>query len=268
MIKSCAYSSSGIDQVFHRLQLKQKNGIYFEYDIRVDGETLFPRTNSLENFFLFQNFIVSTTEVIRFQLYKGKSNRYDCFEFLRNQKSENTENYPALSVEQKIEEALKKQKAEFELITLKNSVVRYKEKTRELKERVSQLEGELRNGSMISGVTQMIQQAKLIQQGGQPVETQTTIETKPLNGQTSEVEQQQPNTPIQSEQKESCSSTNVESMDEVTQKTLTILRELKEKLPNETFQKLMGTTLMLGDHPEIIPETRIFIAQTLKSKEK
>ncbi len=265
MIKSSAYSSSAIDQVFHRLQLKQKNGIYFEYDIRVDGETLFPRTNSLENFFLFQNFIVSTTELIRFQLYKGKSNRYDCYEFLRSQKNENND---VLSVEQKIEEALKKQKSEFELEGLRSSIVRYKEKTTELKEHVNQLEIELKQSNAIANIGKIIQQSNLFKQGEQPFSAQNIMESQSLNGQTTELQAQHSNTTIQNEQTLSSSNNDIQLMDELTKELVSMLTELKNKLTKETFEKLMGTTLMLGHNPEIITETRNFISLTLQSKTK
>ncbi len=228
MIKSCPLSSSAIDQIFHRLQLKQKNGIYFEYDVRVDGETLFPRTNSLDDFFLFQSFIVSSTEQIRFHIYKGKSNRYDCFEFLRNQKPESDS---VLNVEQKIEEALKKQRTEFELETLRNSVTRYKEKTRDLKERVSQLESELRQSSTISDIAKLIQQSNLIKQGETPVSAQILSESQPLNGQTAGEKEQHLNTNTHNEQTQPSSNNDVQLMDELTQELLSMLTNLKNKLP-------------------------------------
>lgn len=264
MVKSSPFSSSAIDQIYHRLQLRQKNGIYFEYDVRVDNEALFPRTNSLDDFYLFQNFIVSSTELICFHIYKGKSNRYDCFEFFRNQKPENNS---VLSIEQKIEEALKKQRTEFELETLRSSVTRYKEKTRDLKERVSQLESELRQSSTISDIAKLIQQSNLIKQGETPVSAQSLAESQPL-GQIAEVQDNiQANTTNPSEQPQSSNQVVVEPMDELTQELLSMLTKLKNELKEETFEKLMGTTLMLGHNPEIITETRNFIALTLQSKQ-
>lgn len=265
MVKSSPFSSSAVDQVYHRLQVRQKNGIYFEYDVRVDGETLFPRTNSLDDFFLFQDYIVSSTEQICFHIYKGKSNRYDRFEFYRNQKSEDNS---VLSIEQKIEEALKKQRTEFELETLRSSVARYKEKTRDLKERVNQLESELRQSSTFSDIAKLLQQHNAIKNGELPISDQSLTESQPLNGHITEVQQNiHPNTTNQNEQPQPSNQVDLEPMDELTLELLSMLTKLKNNLSEETFEKLMGTTLMLGHNPEIISETRNFIALTLQSKQ-
>ncbi len=232
MVAISAYSPETIKEFYDRLVSKQSLGIRLEYEIRVDHEQIIPRSTDLNDFFSFQSFILQQTQQIEIFLYKGNSNRYDKYVF-------EMEKIPSLetTIQSRLAEELKKIQLEWEFKRLhqelrdaKDKIKELKETSKEQKNRIKQLEGDSKNSKMLHDLMGVIKQSSLFEK--QSVEN--GISESVLNG--------------------------------IPQKELLeTLSQIQKELGDETFQALLGTSLMLGKHPALIPEVKRLIEKSISN---
>ena len=234
MVKVVSYSESSIRQFYNGLVMKQKNGVQLEYEIRVDKETITPRSSELGRFFSFQDFISQNTESIEVWIYKGASHRYDKYVFELELKRVTQES----EFQSRLEEALEKQHLEFHLKVLNDKLKDIKEKYRdvkernkELKEHIKELESSKDNTQLIGTLMGILKSSNIPLVGKKPDGSQLFGTDSPIfNG--------IPNEDV-----------------------LSVLKGIQEQLGDELFQTYLGTAFTLGQHPELIPEVRKLIEQ-------
>lgn len=241
MVSITAYSEGAIRHLRNRLALKQKNGIRFEYEIRVDNEPVTPRSSDLEGFFSFQEFIFASSENLEIWVYIGSSRRYDKYIFELKQKPVTQE----ADFEVLLAEALRKQKMEFDLQELNKELKDSKEKNKDLKEdnkelkqRIRQLEEDAKNTNIVSGVLGMLKQNVL---------EKSAANLNPLNGAETASENE---------------STILNGFAD--SEVLSVLKTIHQNLGDELFQTFLGTALTLGQNPTLIPPVRELIETSLK----
>lgn len=236
MIKITPYSDSSVRHFYNGLVMKQKNGVPLEYEIRMDEEQITPRSKDLSNFFSFQEFMSNSTESIEFWIYKATSKRYDKYVFEITQKPLQKE----ADFQMRLEEAKKKMLMEWEFQSLtkelKDSKEKYKglkDDNKELKERIKQLETEAKNSSIVQDLVGVLKQSSLLDKfTGSNTDNLTNEDASILNG-------------IPDKE------------------LLEILSGIQEELGEETFQSFLGTALMLGKHPALIPDVKKLIEKTI-----
>jgi len=242
MVNITAYSEGAIRHLRNRLVLKQKNGILFEYEIRVDNEPVTPRSSDLERFFSFQEFIFASSESLEIWVYIGSSKRYDKYIFELKQKPVT----PQADFEVLLAEALRKQKMEFDLQELNKELKDSKEKNKDLKEdnkelkqRIRQLEEDAKNTNIVSGLIGALKHTNLLDKSG--------ASPNPLNG-----------TGTASENETTILNGFADS------EVLNVLKTIQQNLGDELFQNFLGTALTLGQNPTLIPVVRELIETSLK----
>jgi hypothetical protein len=174
------------------------------------------------------------TELIEILLYKGTSRTYDLFVFELNQQKNQQADFDQL-----LAEVLDKQKKAMELEALKEKVKDFKTANKELKDRIANLESELKNSNTMNDLTKLISQSGLLQKG---MDTNLTTEQK-----------HQENPP------ELLGGISNEEL-------ITIWSSYKTQLGDDTFQSFLGTCLVLGEHPELIPAVRTLIDTSIKTQ--
>jgi hypothetical protein len=243
MIKIEAYTDSAVRKFYNGLVMKQKNGIRFAYEIRMDHEQIIPRNTDLAGFFIFQDYIFSTTENIEIWVYKGNSRRYDKYVFECNSKSTT----PPVDIEALLAEERRKMQKEWEHQQLIRELKDSKEKCKDLKEdnrqfrkRIQQLEAEAKNANVIQELMGVLKHSSLL-------EKFSGNASKVLNNAGTSME------PV--------------SLNGIPGKELLeILNEIQHDLGEDQFQFFLGTSLMLGKHPAVIPQVRKLIEQSITNQ--
>jgi len=241
MIKIEAYTDSAVRQFYNGLIMKQKNGIRFAYEIRMDHEQIIPRSTDLAGFFIFQDYIFSTTESIEIWVYKGNSRRYDKYVFECSPKSTAS----PVDIEALLAEERRKMQKEWEHQQLVRELKNSKEKCKELKEdnrqfreRIQQLEAEAKNANVVQELMGVLKHSSLLEK---------------FSGNTSKV-------------LNDAGTQEPVSLHGIPGKELLeILNEIQHDLGEEKFQFFLGTALMLGKHPAVIPQVRKLIEQSINN---
>jgi hypothetical protein len=240
MIKIEAYTDSVVRQFYNGLVMKQKNGIRFAYEIRMDHEQIIPRSTDLAGFFAFQDYIFSTTESIEIWVYKGNSRRYDkyVFEFSPKNTAPPVDIEALLAEErQKMQKAWEHQQLVRELKDSKEKCKDLKEDNRQFKERIQQLEAEAKNANVVQELMGVLKHSSLLDK---------------FSGNTSKVLNDVGTA------KEPVLLNGI-----LGKELLDILHEIQHDLGEEQFLFFLGTALMLGKHPAVIQEVRKLIEQTI-----
>jgi hypothetical protein len=234
MIKITPYSESAIQQLFEQIELKYQNGIRVEYEVRIANEQITQRTSDLDEFFTYRDFIESFFHSVEFWLYKGNSRRYDKYIF-EVQEAPTQE----MMIQNRINEALEKVRTQFqveqlgrELKEVRERNKELKEDKKELKERIKVLEADSKQSGMMEGLMTLFKQSQLA--GSFSGENLSGV----LSG---NVTDSFHGIPIK--------------------ELLDILNDLQKNLGDETFQSYLGTALMLGKYPKLIPEVRKLIEE-------
>lgn len=240
MIKIEAYTDSAVRQFYNGLIMKQKNGIRFAYEIRMDHEQIIPRSTDLTGFFIFQDYIFSTTESIEIWVYKGNSRRYDKYVFECSPKS----TAPPVDIEALLAKERRKMQKEWEHQQLIRELKDSKEKCKDLKEdnrqfreRIQQLEAEAKNANIVQELMGVLKHSSLLER---------------FSGNTSN------GSDDAGTSKEPVSLNGIPGKE-----LLEILNEIQQDLGEDQFQFFLGTSLMLGKNPAAIPQVRKLIEQSI-----
>lgn len=234
MIKITPYSESAIQQLFEQIELKYQNGIRVEYEVRIANEQITQRTSDLDEFFTYRDFIESFFHSVEFWLYKGNSRRYDKYIF-EVQEAPTQE----MMIQNRINEALEKVRTQFQVEQLGRELKEARERNKELKEdkkelkeRIKVLEADSKQSGMMDGLMTLFKQSQLA----------GSFSGENLSG--------------------VLSGNATDSFHGIPIKELLeILNDLQKNLGDETFQSYLGTALMLGKYPKLIPEVRKLIEE-------
>jgi len=238
MININPYSENAIQQLFEQIERKQQNGIQIEYEVRVGYEQITQRTSDLAEFFSYRDFMDGFFHSIEFWFFKGNSRRYDKYVFeVQEAPSQET------IIQNRINEALEKVRAQFHLEQLMRELKEAREKNKELKEdkkelkeRIKVLESDCKQSGMMDNLLAVFKQSQLA----------SSLSGENLNGVSTD------KTP--------------DSFHGIPLKALlATLNDLQKDLGDETFQAYLGTALMLGKYPKLIPEVRNLIEQHITS---
>lgn len=234
MIKITPYSENAVQQLFEQIERKHQNAIRVEYEVRVGNEQITLRTADLNEFFDYQEFLGSFFQTVEFWFYKGNSRRYDKYVFeVREEPTQET------IIQNRINEALEKAKTQFQLEQLGRELKLAQEKNKELredkkelKERIKILESDSKQSAMVDNLLTVFKQSQLSNSfSGEHLSG--------INGATSD---------------DTFHGIPVKEL-------LNTLNDLRKDLGDENFQTYLGTTLMLGKYPELIPAVRKLIEE-------
>lgn len=214
MFKISKYSDQDIHQLFDLLSSKQRQGSSVEYEIRIDNFQVIPRTADLNRFYFYRDHLQEDSMTLTFMVYKGNSRRYDKFIFKLNALPDAEK-----EIQEKINEALEKQRKEVEYQILQKKVKKLKKKNRNLEEQLETLESEGKNGNMMSQLMGVWNRFN----GNVPQEAM-------LDG-------------VSNDQ------------------LLMMLSNMKNQLGVEQFQSLLGTAMLMAEHPHLLPKVRSFVEQ-------
>lgn len=221
-----SYSDKAVRMLYEQLIAKQRNGIDFDYEVRFDNEPIVPRSKNLDDFYGYVPLLNEYTRSIEVLVYLGASRRYTKYVFTIE------DHVPQQNdIEERIREGVEKKmrqlESEAELNRLYKKVKDQKEIIKEYRHRVEKLES-----SGFSGFDNLMGMLK-----------STGLVEKFINGQTT--------TPL----------SGTSEPNNLNQQMLVVLNELQAKLGDPTYQRLLGVSLLLSEHPQLIEEVEKFINQ-------
>lgn len=135
MITKLTYNSDNLEMIYHSLKTLQEHNTPRDYEIRVDGLSVVPRTKTVERFYFHQEYIIDITNEVTVLLYYGNSRLNDKYILYHNQDFMTKEAY-----ENKLAKKLKKLKTKTKLKSLSIKTKEQKETIKELESKVKFLE--------------------------------------------------------------------------------------------------------------------------------
>ena len=235
------YKPEIIQRIYEQLCFLDKQGQSRDYEIRLDQFTVVPRTKVPGTFFNYETCIDEWTKEVSMWLYKGASRVADKYIFVLKEEL-NEGGYTQAQVEALIARTKRDFAQGLEMSELRQKIKRQKKTIKTLKValqtnqndssgQVANLISSLGKSSLFEGALNSQDQT---QQAAKVVEP---AESKELHGY----------------------STN---------QLVAILEEYRLKLGEMSFQTLIGTTLMLAEHPKLITPVRALINQQLNNESK
>lgn len=220
MEKQQPFSEAAIRQLAEFLANKQAAGCPVDYEVLIDGEQILPRSSDLQQFDLFYGFMQPESRIVEIRLYKGTSKRYDKYQYVVQQ-VESME----LQIQQRIREEVEKREIVWTIQQLTRELKEAKSKCKDLKEDKRELKERIRQLESESGNSTMLNGLMGMMNRS---ETQPQ-EEKVLAG--------------------------------IRYKTLwEKMEQIHQQLGDDGFQFYLGTTLMLGEYPQLLPQVRQLIA--------
>ena len=135
MITKLTYNSDNLEMIYHSLKTLQEHNTPRDYEIRVDGLSVVPRTKIVERFYFHQEYIIDITNEVTVLLYYGNSRLNDKYILSHNQDFMTKEAY-----EKKLARKLKKLKTKSKLKSLLVKTKEQKETIKELESKINLLE--------------------------------------------------------------------------------------------------------------------------------
>ena len=135
MITKLTYNSDNLEMIYHSLKTLQEHNTPRDYEIRVDGLSVVPRTKIVERFYFHQEYIIDITNEVTVILYYGNSRLNDKYILYHNQDFITKEAY-----EKKLARKLKKLKTKSKLKSLLVKTNEQKETIKELESKINLLE--------------------------------------------------------------------------------------------------------------------------------
>lgn len=135
MITKLSYDSDNLDMIYNSLKKLKEHNNPRDYEIRIDGLSVIPRTNEVYRFYNHQDFMLGSSKEIVVLIYYGKSRLNDKYLLIHNQDFLSKEQYKK-ELEDSIKEFRKKEK-------LKRLIKKNKERKKQivqLKAKVNNLE--------------------------------------------------------------------------------------------------------------------------------
>ena len=133
------YSEQKIDNLYNYLQNSKEQGETEDYEIFVDAFKVVKRTNDLERFESYSNFIQPETKAVTIVIYDGTSPRNTKHIFTI--KEDATNGLSGLDVDSRIEDKLKIEKEKWETDLLKKENERLQTELTEAEAYIEELEG-------------------------------------------------------------------------------------------------------------------------------
>ncbi len=135
MITKLTYNSDNLEMIYHSLKTLQEHNTPRDFEIRVDGLSVVPRTKIVERFYFHQEYIIDITNEVTVLLYYGNSRLNDKYILSHNQDFMTKEAY-----EKKLARKLKKLKTKSKLKSLLVKTKEQKETIKELESKINLLE--------------------------------------------------------------------------------------------------------------------------------
>lgn len=244
------YNAEMIENIFQQLKTCEEAGEAREYEIRVDGQRIVPRTFKSSLFYSFDSFVTPNTKTVEIIFYSGESRfneRYFFYFEGGGSSGESLEGFSGFDSEIKIRERVKR---EYEL----NSLLK---ENKELLEEIEELEDELdeaeeENDKLKAALEE--ERAKgndmmnsLIRELGSGIvgtalKGKLGIQANGLSGTEETAEETKVNI------------SKAESLDEETQKAIAFVGYLKERFRGNNYQKLMFLIDKLAEDNSLIEE--------------
>lgn len=244
-----AYNMDHIQRLHAHLEFLAHNQTPRDYDVRVDELIVVPRTNDPTRFFNYEDCIFDWTKEVTFFLYKGASRVAEKYTFvLKDEQSSGT--YTQAQVDAQVARIVRLAKQDAAYQDLLKKCKRRKRKIRELEAQLQQKE-ESRMPDQFSDLISLLSKSLTPQNSTDKVES-------PLGSTTTQDTSSQGSEQKEEEQENSLSMAAV----------ISILEAYRKQLGETQFQALLGTMLVMGQQPELIPQVREFITLTLQNDEK
>lgn len=139
------YEQKKIDRLLNHLRIYHEKGHPIDFEIFVDGFKAVRRTNDLDMFSLYEDFVDADTKTVEFLFYTGNSNNNHkhIFTFGSTQASEQTkEDLSGVDVEERIEEGVQRRLREARFTELEAENKELQEEIRDLEKDINRLERE------------------------------------------------------------------------------------------------------------------------------
>lgn len=227
------YSSHETLQLARYLHQLADQGAPIDYEIRVDGLVAVPRTNNPENFFDYQEFLKDDTREMTVLFFKGASRVSDKHVLILSDKPLAQ---PVPTFEERLNFALEQDRSEvlrkIELDKLKGLNEQQQRKIKKQKRKIKQLKQAVASaGSESAGLAKVLKDL-----AGSP-KVKDLLGAKGGN--------------------DGSGTSDLGALPD--EMIIGYLKDYREKLGEQTFQELLGTTLTMAQKPELITQVRTFI---------
>lgn len=145
IIAKQTYTPEKIDKLRDYLKLYAEKGMPIDYEILVDGFKAVRRTNDVELFSMFENFVGADTRNIEILFYTGTSNNNDKHLFTLAEETKEQNGLSGIEIDNRIQEGIDKEKRNWEFDSMKAEIKSLKEEVEELEEEIEKLESEREN---------------------------------------------------------------------------------------------------------------------------
>jgi len=136
LIANEKYDQRKIDRLRDHLRIYAERGQPIDFEIIVNGFKVVRRTNDIEMFGLYENYVDADTKSIEFLFYSGTSNSNDKHIFHLGNVPSSKQNLDGFEIEDQIENGVNQRLREQEFVKLQ-------EKNKELEDEVKELEKEV-----------------------------------------------------------------------------------------------------------------------------
>ena len=235
------YKPEIIQRIYEQLCFLEKQGQCRDYEIRLDQFTVVPRTNIPGSFFNYEACIDEWTKEVSIWLYKGASRVADKYTFVLKEEI-NEGGYTQAQVEALIARTKRDFAQGLEMSELRQKIKRQKKTIKSLKVALQTNQND--SSGQVANLISSLGKSPLFE-GVLLSQDQTQQTAKGL---------------------ESTGSNQLHGYS--TDQLAAILEEYRLKIGEMTFQTLIGTTLMLAEHPELIVTVRNLINQHLNNESK
>lgn len=135
MITKLSYDSDNLDMIYNSLKKLKEYNTPRDYEIRIDGLSVVPRTNDVYRFYNHQDFMLESSREIEVLIYYGKSRLNDKYLLIHNQDFLSKEQY-----EKELEDCIKEYREKEKLKRLIKKNKDRKKQIQQLKIKVNDLE--------------------------------------------------------------------------------------------------------------------------------
>lgn len=234
------YNTEIIQRLYEQLCFLRGQGNSRDYEIRLDYLTVIPRTDNTDVFYSYEACLGEWTKELSIWIYKGSSRVADKYTFVLKESEADKGGYTQIQVDALIARTKRDYAQGMEMSQLRSKV---KEQKKTIKKLRTALEAKQNDTSG--------QVANLITSLGK-----TTL----LDGVLNKSEEQK-------QTGQSGNEPNPNNGLDTTQ-LFAVLEHYRKELGETDFQAVLGTTMTLAQHPNLIAPVRAFIQQQIDNESK
>lgn len=227
MTTTYSYCATTLEHVRFLLKNFQDQGRPKDYEIRVDGATSVARTKDLGRFNLFKNSLTQFTQTVSVLFYKGRSRRYDKYDLRIDTNHPKDSSLATIEyIETEVENRIREQEKQIKFSTQKEKIKHLKKENKRLRTRNAELEAKQSND--IKEIISMV--ATQIPMFNAGTELSGTLNGVPMSD------------------------------------LIKLVNDRRKKWGDETFSRVIGVTMTLGDNLHLLEETEAIIKASMDSK--